>query len=50
MKGGFFAGLTLGAIAGAVMLEASPEIKQLIRQGKQMVTDKMQQGKKKKNG
>ena len=31
MRGDFYAGLALGAIMGAIVLEASPETKRLVR-------------------
>lgn len=37
MKGGFFAGLALGAIMGAIMLEISPDAKQLVEKGQNMI-------------
>ena len=41
MKGSFFAGIAFGALAGAMLLEASPEMKQLVQQGKQAVMNKI---------
>ena len=36
MKGAFFAGITCGALLGSILLEASPETKKLVQQGKDL--------------
>ena len=45
MNGGFFAGLALGAIMGAIMLEISPDAKQLVEKGQNMIEKKFKQKK-----
>lgn len=40
-----FAGLALGAIMGAIMLEISPDAKQLVEKGQNMIEKKFKQKK-----
>ena len=39
MRGDFYAGLALGAIMGAIVLEASPETKRLVRRAQTLSED-----------
>lgn len=39
MKGTFFAGLAMGALAGALLIEGNPQAKKAVTKGKNMVTD-----------
>lgn len=45
MKSGFFAGLALGAIIGAIILEASPEAKKWVQKGQDMIEEGMKKKK-----
>ncbi|MEG1923992.1 MAG: hypothetical protein RR307_06005 [Clostridia bacterium] len=42
MRGEFFAGLALGAMIGAIVLEASPETKKAVSKGQTMLGDKIE--------
>lgn len=39
MKGTFFAGIAMGALAGALLVESNPQAKKAVTKGKNMVTD-----------
>ena len=41
MKGGFFAGIALGAMMGAVLLELSPQAKQIVKDSQQAVAEQI---------
>ncbi len=41
MKGGFFAGIALGAMMGAVLLELSPQAKQIAKDSQQAVAEQI---------
>lgn len=43
MKGGFFAGLAVGALIGATILEAKPETLNMIKECKQNMAHKNKQ-------
>jgi len=42
MKGGFFAGIALGALMGAMLLELNPQTKQAVKKGQDAVLKQMQ--------
>ena len=42
MKGGFFAGIALGALMGAMMLELSPQAKQAVKKGQDILSEQVE--------
>ena len=42
MKGGFFAGIALGALMGAMMLELNPQTKQAVKKGQDIFAEQVQ--------
>ena len=42
MKGGFFAGIALGALMGAMMLELNPQTKQAVKKGQDILAEQVQ--------
>ena len=42
MKGGFFAGIAMGALMGAMLLELNPQAKQAVKKGQDAVAEQVQ--------
>ena len=42
MKGGFFAGIAMGALMGAMLLELNPQAKQAVKKGQDVVAEQVQ--------
>ena len=42
MKGGFFAGIALGALMGAMMFELNPQTKQAVKKGQDILAEQVQ--------
>ena len=42
MKGGFFAGIAMGALMGAMLLELNPQAKQAVKKGQDVITEQVQ--------
>ena len=42
MKGGFFAGIAMGALMGAMLLELNPQAKQAVKKGQDIVAEQVQ--------
>ena len=42
MKGSFFAGIAMGALMGAMLLELNPQAKQAVKKGQDAVAEQVQ--------